>query len=98
MLAALSIPRELARARAITFSLSESARQFVDNVFAAHWAAALGIMSRAPFETMNLTSSSSEIEGSGTQIEALRELGGNDRTRKKTYSKILKRRSADEGR
>jgi hypothetical protein len=43
-------------------------------------------MSRAPFETMNLTSSSSEIEGSGTQIEALRELGGNDRTRKKTYS------------
>ena len=37
-LAALSIPRELARARALTFSLSESARQFVDNVFAAHWA------------------------------------------------------------
>ena len=36
-LAALSIPRELARARALTFSLSESARQFVDNVFAAHW-------------------------------------------------------------
>ena len=35
-LAALSIPRELARARALTFSLSESARQFVDNVFAAH--------------------------------------------------------------
>jgi hypothetical protein len=85
-LAALSIPRELARARALTFSLSESARQFVDNVFAAHWAAALGIMSRAPFETMNLTSSSSEIEGSGAQIEALRELGGNDRTRKKTSS------------
>ena len=43
-------------------------------------------MSRAPFETMNLTLSSSEIEGSGAQIEALRELGGNDRTRKKTYS------------
>ena len=85
-LAALSIPRELARARALTFSLSESARQFVDNVFAAHWAAALGIMSRAPLETMNLTSSSSEIEGSGAQIEALRELGGNDRTRKKTSS------------
>ena len=41
-LAALSIPRELARARALTFSLSESARQFVDNVFAAHWAAAIG--------------------------------------------------------
>ena len=36
-LAALSIPRELARARALTFSLSKSARQFVDNVFAAHW-------------------------------------------------------------
>jgi hypothetical protein len=35
-LAALSIPRELARARALTFSLSASARQFVDNVFAAH--------------------------------------------------------------
>jgi glycosyltransferase involved in cell wall biosynthesis len=35
-LAALSILRELARARALTFSLSESARQFVDNVFAAH--------------------------------------------------------------
>ena len=36
-LAALSIPRELARARALTFSLRESTRQFVDNVFAAHW-------------------------------------------------------------
>ena len=36
-LAALSIPKELARARALTFSLSESARQFVENVFAAHW-------------------------------------------------------------
>jgi hypothetical protein len=36
-LAALSIPKELARARALTFSLSESARQFVDNVVAAHW-------------------------------------------------------------
>jgi 1,2-diacylglycerol 3-alpha-glucosyltransferase/glucuronosyltransferase len=36
-LAALSIPRELARARALTFSLSASAQQFVDNVFAAHW-------------------------------------------------------------
>jgi glycosyltransferase involved in cell wall biosynthesis len=35
-LAALSIPRELARARALTFSLGESARQFVDNVLAAH--------------------------------------------------------------
>ena len=83
-LAALSIPRELARARALTFSLSESARQFVDNVFAAHcpprWD---NISSAVP---TNLTSSSSEIEGSGTQIEALRELGGNDRTRKKTSS------------
>ena len=48
-LAALSIPRELARARALTFSLSESARQFVDNVFAAHWSAAMGITSQAPF-------------------------------------------------
>ena len=36
-LAALSIPRELARAPALTFSLSESARPYVDNVFAAHW-------------------------------------------------------------
>jgi Glycosyl transferases group 1 len=36
-LAALSIPKELARVRALTFSLSESARQFVENVFAAHW-------------------------------------------------------------
>jgi len=36
-LAALSIPRELARAHALTFSLSASAQQFVDNVFAAHW-------------------------------------------------------------
>jgi len=41
-LAALSIPKELARARALTFSLSESARQFVDNVFAAHLGAVLG--------------------------------------------------------
>ena len=48
-LAALSIPRELARARALTFSLSESARQFVDNVFAAHSFAAMGILSQAPF-------------------------------------------------
>ena len=46
-LAALSIPRELARARALTFSLSESARQFVDNVFAAHWAAAWDNVSSA---------------------------------------------------
>ncbi|MGA8585723.1 MAG: hypothetical protein WB715_18155 [Roseiarcus sp.] len=30
-------PEELARARALTFSLRESTRQFVDNVFAAHW-------------------------------------------------------------
>jgi glycosyltransferase involved in cell wall biosynthesis len=58
-LAALSIPRELARARALTFSLTESARQFVDNVFAAHWSAAMGIRSQTPFETMNLTSSAS---------------------------------------
>ena len=36
-LAALSVPRELARARALTFSLTESAQQFVENVFAAHW-------------------------------------------------------------
>lgn len=36
-LAALSIPKELARARSLTFGLSESARQFVENVFAAHW-------------------------------------------------------------
>ena len=35
-LGALSIPREIARARALTFSLGEFARQFVDNVFAAH--------------------------------------------------------------
>jgi glycosyltransferase involved in cell wall biosynthesis len=35
-LAALSIPKEIARARALTFSLSDSARQFVDNIFAAH--------------------------------------------------------------
>ena len=61
-LAALSIPRELARARALTFSLSESARQFVDNVFAAHWAAPVGIASQAPFESMNFTSSPSEVE------------------------------------
>jgi hypothetical protein len=46
-LAALSIPRELARTRALTFSLSESARQFIDNVFAAHWAAALDNVSSA---------------------------------------------------
>jgi 1,2-diacylglycerol 3-alpha-glucosyltransferase/glucuronosyltransferase len=35
-LAALSIPKDLARARALTFSVRESTRQFVDNVFAAH--------------------------------------------------------------
>ena len=35
-LAALAIPGELARARALTFSPSESARQFVENVFAVH--------------------------------------------------------------
>jgi hypothetical protein len=46
-LAALSIPRELARSRALTFSLSESARQFIDNVFAAHWAATLDNVSSA---------------------------------------------------
>ena len=46
-LAALSIPRELARARALTFSISESARQFIDNVFAAHCAAALDNVSSA---------------------------------------------------
>jgi glycosyltransferase involved in cell wall biosynthesis len=39
-LAALAIPGELARARALTFSPSESARQFVENVFAVHRAAA----------------------------------------------------------
>jgi glycosyltransferase involved in cell wall biosynthesis len=61
-LAALSIPGELARARALTFSPSESARQFVDNAFAAHLAAPIGMASRAPFETMNLTSSPSEVE------------------------------------
>ena len=60
-LAALSIPKELARARALTFSPSESARQFVDNVFAAHRAAA-GMKSQAPFETMDLISSRSEVE------------------------------------
>jgi glycosyltransferase involved in cell wall biosynthesis len=59
-LAALTIPKELARARALTFSPSESARQFVDNVFTAHRAA--GITSQAPFETMNITSSRSEVE------------------------------------
>ncbi len=41
-LAALSIHRDLARARALTFSLSESARQFVDNVFAAQKSASRG--------------------------------------------------------
>ena len=35
-LAALAIPRQRARARALAFSLAQSARQFVDNVFAAH--------------------------------------------------------------
>jgi glycosyltransferase involved in cell wall biosynthesis len=39
-LAALAIPGELARARALTFSPSESARQFVENVFTVHRAAA----------------------------------------------------------
>jgi glycosyltransferase involved in cell wall biosynthesis len=34
--AALAIPREKARAHALTFSLAASARQFVDNVYAAH--------------------------------------------------------------
>jgi glycosyltransferase involved in cell wall biosynthesis len=34
-LAALAIPRELARARALTYNLNASARQFVDNVFSA---------------------------------------------------------------
>jgi glycosyltransferase involved in cell wall biosynthesis len=47
-LAALSIPREVARARALSFSLSESARQFVESVFAAHWAA-IGDPSQPPF-------------------------------------------------
>ena len=60
--AALSIPRELARARALTFRPSESARQFVDNVFAAHWAAPTGTTSQAPFEAMNLTSPLSGVE------------------------------------
>lgn len=36
-IAALSIPRELARAHALTFSLRASTQQFVDNVFAAQW-------------------------------------------------------------
>ena len=35
-LAALSIPRETARAHALTFSIAASARQFVDNIFRAH--------------------------------------------------------------
>jgi glycosyltransferase involved in cell wall biosynthesis len=49
-LAALSIPREHARARALAFSLSASARQFVDNVFAAHRASISGIRASAsPF-------------------------------------------------
>jgi glycosyltransferase involved in cell wall biosynthesis len=39
-LAALAIPGELARARALTFSPSESARQFVENVFTVQRAAA----------------------------------------------------------
>jgi glycosyltransferase involved in cell wall biosynthesis len=60
-LAALSIPRELARARALTFSPSESARQFVDNVFAADLDRPVGITSRAPVERVNLTSSPSEV-------------------------------------
>ena len=34
---ALSIPRERARARALTFSLRASAQQFIDNVLAAEW-------------------------------------------------------------
>ncbi len=34
-LAALEIPREKARAHALTFSLGASARQFVDNIFGA---------------------------------------------------------------
>ncbi len=34
-LAALAIPREMARAHALTFSLRASARQFVDNIFGA---------------------------------------------------------------
>jgi glycosyltransferase involved in cell wall biosynthesis len=60
-LAALSIPRELARARALTFSPSESARQFVDNVFAADLDRPVGITSRTPVERVNLTSSPSEV-------------------------------------
>jgi glycosyltransferase involved in cell wall biosynthesis len=35
-LAALAIPREMARAHALTFTLGASARQFVDNIFRAH--------------------------------------------------------------
>ena len=35
-LAALAIPREKARAHALTFSWQASARQFVDNVQSAH--------------------------------------------------------------
>ena len=35
-LAALSIPRETARAHALTFSIAASARQFVDNILRAH--------------------------------------------------------------
>jgi hypothetical protein len=73
-LAALSISRELARARALTFTLSESARQFVDNVFAAHWVAAMGISSQAPFETRNLSSSPSEI-GEAPRLKRYRNLG-----------------------
>jgi glycosyltransferase involved in cell wall biosynthesis len=35
-LTALTIPRECARAHALTFSIAASARQFVDNIFRAH--------------------------------------------------------------
>ena len=35
-LAALTIPRDKARAHALTFSIAASARQFVDNILRAH--------------------------------------------------------------
>ena len=35
-LAALSVPRDLARAHALSFSIAASTRQFVDNIFRAH--------------------------------------------------------------
>jgi glycosyltransferase involved in cell wall biosynthesis len=75
-LAALSIPRELARAHALTFSPNESARQFVDNVFAAylgrpHWVNASSAARDAPRPRPR-------SRRSRARLEALRESGGND--------------------